>query len=99
MPAAPELHHAVVIAHTADHILGRIHAVEKCPEAEEAPGNQQLEPDVLEVEKPEHRKLGGGVVLPRRFGVEYGHHVHVVDHDFHRQQHNDEADGVHSRAL
>ncbi|KAJ8112196.1 hypothetical protein OPT61_g5387 [Boeremia exigua] len=60
VPAAPKLHHRVVIAHAAHHVLGRVDAVQQRPEAEEAPGDQQLEPDVLEVEEAQHAELGGG---------------------------------------
>jgi len=54
VPGAPEGQGRVVVAHAADHVLGRVDAVEQAPEAEEAPGDQQLEPDVVQVEVAEH---------------------------------------------
>lgn len=83
VPAAPELHNAVVIAHAAHHVLGRVDAVEEGPEAEEAPRDQQFEPDVFEVEEAEHAELRGGVGGPGGLRVEDGDHVHVVDYYLH----------------
>lgn len=83
VPAAPEVRNAVVIAHAADHVLWWIDAVEEGPETEEAPGDEQLEPYVLEVEEAKHAELGGRVGGPWGPRVENGHHVHVVDHYFH----------------
>ena len=92
MPAAPELHDAVVVAHAAHHVFRRVDAVQQRPEAEEAPWNEQFEPDVLEVEEPEHTELRGRVLCPVGLGVEDGDHVRVVDHNFHGEKDHDEAD-------
>ena len=99
VPATPELHDGVVVAHAADHVLWRIDAVEQSPQAEEAPRDQQLQPDVFQVEEAQHAELCRGIVRPVWFCVEDGYHVHVVDHDLHGQKHNDETNGIHSRAL
>lgn len=99
MPSAPKLQHGVVIAHTTDHVLWRIDTVKQCPEPEEAPGDEQFQPDMLEIEESEHAELCGCVLRPVRLGVEDGNHVHVVDHEFHRQKDDDEAYSVHCCAL
>lgn len=61
MPATPESEGGVVVAHAADHVLWRIDAIEQRPEAKEAPGDEELEPDDVEVEVAEHTELGRGV--------------------------------------
>ena len=99
MPASPKVHNAVIVAHAADHVLWRINAVEESPEAEESPGNEELEPDVFEVEESQHAELGRRVDRPVWFGMENGNHVHVMDHDLHGEQDNDKTYGVHFRPL
>jgi hypothetical protein len=42
MPTAPESHCRIIIGHTPNHVLGRIHPVCKCPQAEETPRHQEL---------------------------------------------------------
>lgn len=42
MPTPPEPKRRVIVGHAAHHILGRVNAVEKGPEAEETPGNEEL---------------------------------------------------------
>lgn len=98
MPAAPEVRDAVVVRHAADHVLGGVDAVEQRPEAEEAPRQQELQPDVLEVEEAEHGELARRVGRPGRPRVEDGHHVEVVDEEFHGQEHDEEAHRVEERA-
>ena len=61
MPAAPEGEDRVVVRRAADHVFGRVDAVEQRPEAEEAPGEEELEPDVVETEITDHAELEGGV--------------------------------------
>ena len=54
---------------------------------------------MFEVEEAQHTKLRGCVLRPVRFSVEDGDHVHVMDHDFHGKQYNNEANGVHGSAF
>ena len=54
MPATPKGKGRVVVGHAADDILGRVDAVDEGPPAEEAPREQQLQPDVVQVEITEH---------------------------------------------
>lgn len=42
MPTAPKPKGRVIIRNTTNHILRRVHAVHKCPKAEETPRYQQL---------------------------------------------------------
>ena len=92
------MRHAVVVGHTADHVLGGIDPVEEGPEAEEAPGEEEFQPYVFEVEEAEHGELGGGVEGEVGAGVEDGDHVHEVDHDFHGEEADGEAEGVEGGA-
>lgn len=64
VPAAPEGEGGVVVGHAPDHVLGRVDAVGEGPEAEEAPGEEELEPDDVEVEVAEHGELEGRVQVP-----------------------------------
>lgn len=70
VPAAPEGEGGVVVAHAADHVLGRVGAVEQGPQPEEAPRQQQLQPDDVQIEVAEHAELEGRVERPGglRFG-------------------------------
>ena len=60
VPAAPEGKGRVVVRHAADHVLWWVDAVHKGPETEEAPGDEELEPDDVEVEEGQHAELEGG---------------------------------------
>ena len=42
VPCAPEAERRVFVRHVAYHVLGRVHSVHECPQAEETPGEQQL---------------------------------------------------------
>ena len=54
VPGAPEGEGRVVVRHAAEHVLGRVDVVDQRPEAEEAPGDQQLQPDDVQVEVGQH---------------------------------------------
>lgn len=54
VPGAPEGEAGVVVGDAADHVLWGIDAVDEGPEAEEAPGDEKLEPDDVQVEEAEH---------------------------------------------
>ena len=43
VPGAPEAERGVVVRHAADHVLWRVDPVGQCPEAEEAPWDEELE--------------------------------------------------------
>ena len=80
MPAAPEGEGGIVVRHAADHVFGRVDAVDEGPPAEEAPGEEEFEPDMVQVEVAEHGELGGGVGVPLRGGFGDGDDVDEVDH-------------------
>lgn len=50
MPAAPERNSGGVVREAAEHVLRGVNAVDEGPEAEEAPGEEQLEPEDVQVE-------------------------------------------------
>ena len=79
VPAAPEGEGGVVVGHTSDNVFGGVDVVGEGPEAEEAPGEQELQPDVVEVEVAEHGELEGGVEVPGPGGFGDGDGVEVVD--------------------
>ena len=83
MPTTPEGSDTVIIAHTTDHVFGGIDTIEEGPEAEEAPGEEEFQPDVLEVVVAEASEFRGGVGGPVWLGFEDGDHVEVMNHDFH----------------
>ena len=78
MPGTPESKSRVVVGHTADHVFRRVDAVDEGPEAEEAPGEEEFEPDDVQVEVGEHTKLDGGVGGPIRVGFRNGDDVDGV---------------------
>lgn len=92
------MRNTVVIRHAPHHILRRIYPIEESPEAEKPPGEKQFQPDVFEVEEAEHGELGRGVEGEVRARVENGDHVHEVDHDFHGEEADGEAEGVEGGA-
>lgn len=50
MPPPPKRQRRIIITHTANHIFRRIDAVDEGPETEEAPWNEEFEPDYVQVE-------------------------------------------------
>ena len=66
VPGAPERQRRVIVAHAAHDVLGGIDAVDERPEPEEAPGDEQLEPDDVQVEVAEHAQFEGRVGRPVR---------------------------------
>ena len=42
VPAPPEPEGRIVVRHAADHVFGGVDTVHECPEAEEAPGDEEL---------------------------------------------------------
>lgn len=98
MPAAPESEGGVVVRHAADHILGGVDAVEERPEAEEAPGDEEFEPDDMEVEIAQHAELEGGIGLPIGLGFEDSDGVDVVEDQLHGEETDEEADAVEGGA-
>lgn len=94
MPAPPECKCRVVVAHTANHVFGRIDPIEEGPETKEAPGKQKLEPDDVQIEVAKHAELERTVCRPVRFGMANGNGIEVVQAKFHGEKTNDEANGV-----
>ena len=101
MPGAPEGRGGVVVGHAANDILRRVDGVDERPEAEEAPGDEEFEPDNLKVEVGEHGKLEGGVVggpgtqvgfIGRRFRD--SDDVGCVLEELHAEKGEEEANGV-----
>ena len=99
MPAAPEREGRVVVAHAADHVLRGVDAVAEGPETEEAPGDEQLQPDDVEVEVGEHGELEGRVRAPVRVGFGDGDGVDEVQDELHGEEGEQEADAVEEGAL
>lgn len=79
VPGTPECEGGVIIRDAAGHVLGWIDAVYQGPETEEAPRDQEFEPDDVEVEVGHHAELGGGVEGPVWEGFRDGHDVDVVE--------------------
>lgn len=98
VPAAPEGQGAVVVADAAQHVLRGVDAVGQAPEAEEAPGQEQLEPDDVQVEVGQEGDLRGRVRAPFRPRLGDGAHVVVVQDQLHREEGEREAQGVLERA-
>lgn len=99
MPPTPKIHDGVVVRHASDHVLGRVNAIHQRPETEKAPWDEKLEPNVLQVEETQHTKLGWCVLGPIGSGMEDGDHVHVMNHDFHGEQDNNETNKVEGGSL
>jgi hypothetical protein len=98
VPAPPEREGRVVVAHAPDHVLRGVDAVEQGPEPEEAEGDEELEPDDVQVEVAEHAELEGRVRVPVGGGGADGDRVDVVEHEFHAEEHQQESDGVEGGA-
>lgn len=98
VPAAPEGDDGVIVAHAADDVFGRVDAVEEGPEAEEAEGDEQLQPDDVQVEVAEHAELEGRVAVPVGGGGADGDGVDVVEEAFHAEEEEEEAEGVEAGA-
>lgn len=85
VPRAPEGECAVVVAHAPEHVFWGIDAVEKTPETEETPGDEEFEPDVVQAEVAEHAELHGCVLRPVWGGFGDCDCVDVVLHYFHSE--------------
>lgn len=94
VPATPECEGGVVVRHAANHVFRGVDAVEERPEAEEAPGEEKLEPDVVEAEVANHAEFEGGIEVPCGLGFGDGDDVGEVEHDFHGEKGDEEADTV-----
>lgn len=94
VPGAPEGEGAPVVADAADGVLGGVDAVDEGPEPEEAPGQQQLQPDHVQVEVAQEEQLRGRILGPARADLGDGLHVVVVQDDLHGQEREGEAEGV-----
>lgn len=64
MPATPKADGGDYIRHAANDILGRVDLVDEGPETEESPGDEEFEPDEVEVEVANHGELEGSVAGP-----------------------------------
>lgn len=78
MPASPEGECRIIIGYAAGHVLWWVDAVHQCPETEEPPGDQELEPDNMQIEICHHAELGRGVQRPIWGGLRDGHDVDIV---------------------
>lgn len=97
VPCLPERLCGEVVGDAADHVLGRVDAVEQGPETEEAPGEEQFEPDEVKVEEGKEGQLSSRVVGPDRGGVGDGANIVVVEDDFHGQKGEHKADRIPGR--
>lgn len=94
VPASPEGEGGVIVGHAADHVLGRVDAVDECPETEEAPWDQQFQPDDVEVEEGQHAQLAGAVHGPIRGCFGDCHGVDVVQDELHAEKSEEEPEAV-----
>lgn len=56
MPAPPKPKSRVIVNHAADHVFGWVDTVHECPEAEEAPWDQQLHFPKIKERKERQKK-------------------------------------------
>lgn len=61
VPPSPESGDGIVVAHAANHVLGRIDTVKERPQSEKPPWKKKFQPDMLQVEIPQHAQLHGGI--------------------------------------
>ncbi|KFY26099.1 hypothetical protein V493_04265 [Pseudogymnoascus sp. VKM F-4281 (FW-2241)] len=94
VPGAPESECGEAVGDAADHVLGRVDAVEEGPEAEESPGEQQLQPHDVKVEERHDGELLGAVVRPGGVGFGDGDAVVEVQDELHAEEGEEEADAV-----
>ena len=78
VPAAPEGERGIIIGHATHHVFRRIDAVDEGPKAEEAPREQQLQPDDVQIEVADHAELEGRVDFPCGLGFGDGDGVDEV---------------------
>lgn len=86
VPAAPEGDGGGVVGETAEHVFGRVDTVDEGPETEEAPWEQELEPEHVQVEVGEETELRRGVVVPVRICFGDCDAVVEMEHDFYGKQ-------------
>lgn len=98
VPGTPEGKCGVVIRHAARHVLRWIDAVDQRPKAEEAPRDEELQPDDVEIEVGHHAELRRSVEGPVRGGFGDGHDVDVVQDEFHAEEGEQEAGSVEKGA-
>lgn len=77
MPRSPEVADRIVVAHAPDHIFRWIIPVTERPKSEEAPRQEQLEPDDDQIPKSELQQLVDRETLPG-LSVLDGDNVDVV---------------------
>lgn len=99
VPSAPEGKSRVIVTHAANHILRRIDAICKRPQSEKAPGNQQLQPDNMEVKVAEHTELHGRIHFPSWLCLTDGDCVEEVEAELHGKYADEETKTVHQSAL
>ena len=78
VPGAPEGEGGVVVGYAAGHVFRRVDTVYQRAETEEAPGDEQFQPDDMQVEVGHHAELGGSILGPVRGSFGDGHNVDVV---------------------
>jgi len=94
VPGAPEARGAGRVGDAPDHVLGRVDAVDGRPQAEEAPWQEELQPEHVQVEIGEEAELGRGVVGPVRVAFGDCHAVVEVQDKFHGEEAEEEADSI-----
>lgn len=99
MPASPKCDGGRVVRDAADHVFWCIDAVDKRPEAEETPWDEEFEPENVQIEVAEEGELDWGVVGP--VGVGFGDCDAVVEVQdyFHAEEGKEESDAVFESAF
>lgn len=86
MPSAPKFDGRGGITHASHHIFRWIDAVDKSPQSEESPWDEQFEPDDVKIEVAQHGELHRREQFPVRLRIEDGDGVQIVlDYHFHAE--------------
>ena len=98
VPATPEGQGGVVVGHAADHVFRWVNPVYKGPKTEESPGNEEFQPDYVQVEVGKHTQLPRGKDGPVWVSLGDCYCIDIVEHKLHAEQGETKADGVHRDA-
>ena len=94
VPTSPERDGGRVVREAPDHVFGGIDPVNQGPEPEKSPGQEELEPEDVEVEVREKRELGGAIVRPVGVAFRDSHTIVEVEEELHCEETKDESDTV-----
>lgn len=85
---------AEVVANTTDHVFRRVDAVNEGPKPEEAPREQQFEPNDHEIKVGEERKLGSSIVVPVRICQVDSADVDKMQDELHGEEDHQESEAI-----